>query len=111
METRIMSKQIKEAHEQGLLPNAVKPEVKPPPLYKVVLLNDDYTPMDFVVEVLQRFFAMNGEQATIVMWQVHMQGKGVCGVYSHDIAETKVSQVNEYTKGHEHPLLCKMEKA
>ena len=105
-----MSKSIKEANDQGLMPGVAKPELRQPPMYKVVIINDDYTPMDFVVEVLQKFFAMSGEQATVTMWQVHMQGKGICGVFSHDIAETKVSQVNGYAKGHEHPLLCQMEK-
>ena len=106
-----MNSQIREAYDQGLMPDTAKPEVKRPPLYKVVLLNDDYTPMDFVVEVLQKFFAMSGERAAIVMWQVHKQGKGICGVFSRDIAETKVSQVNRYARGYEHPLLCQMEKA
>ena len=82
-----------------------------PPLYKVMLLNDDYTPMDFVVEVLQRFFRMDLEKATQVMLAVHYDGKGICGVYTADIAETKVDQVNRYARKHEHPLLCIMEQA
>ena len=88
-----------------------KPELKRPPLYQVYLLNDDYTPMDFVVEVLMQFFLMSEQDATQVMLQVHHQGKGVCGIYTRDIAETKVMQVLEYARNHEHPLLCRMERA
>lgn len=88
-----------------------KPRLKQPPLYRVVLLNDDYTPMEFVVEVLQRFFNMDRAQATQVMLHVHTQGKGVCGVYSYDVAETKVSEVNDYARQHDHPLLCTMEES
>lgn len=86
-------------------------ELQPPPMYKVVLNNDDYTPMDFVVEILQKFFRMNLEQATEVMLAVHYQGKGVCGIYTAEIAETKVAQVNEYAREYQHPLLCSMEQA
>ena len=82
---------------------------KPPPLYKVLLLNDDFTPMDFVVQVLQKFFAMNREQATRVMLQVHQKGVGVCGVYPRDIAASKVAQVSAYAREHQHPLACVME--
>ncbi|MBY5991689.1 ATP-dependent Clp protease adapter ClpS [Ferrimonas balearica] len=85
--------------------------VEPPPLYKVVLNNDDYTPMEFVVEVLTKFFTLTHEQATEVMLTVHYQGKGVCGVFTHDVAETKAAQVNRYAREHEHPLLCSTEKA
>jgi len=88
-----------------------KPALKRPPRYKVFLLNDDFTPMDFVVDVLERFFHMSREKATIVMFQVHSQGSGVCGVFTYDIAETKVALVNEYSQQNEHPLLCQMEKA
>ena len=86
-----------------------KPELKKPPLYKVILLNDDYTPMEFVVEVLETIFRMNREQATQVMLTVHTQGKGVCGIYTRDIAETKMNQVNQYSREHQHPLLCELE--
>lgn len=85
------------------------PAVKVPKKYKVILLNDDYTPMDFVVDVLKRFFRLNEELATQIMLQVHILGKGVCGIYTRDIAETKVAQVNDYARSHEHPLLCTME--
>ena len=88
-----------------------KTKIQPPKMYKVLMLNDDYTPMDFVVEVLQRFFNMDLDKATHVMLAVHFEGKGVCGVYTADIAETKVDQVNRYARKHEHPLLCTMEQA
>ena len=84
--------------------------LQPPPMYKVILNNDDYTPMDFVVEVLQRFFAMDEEKASQVMMAVHYQGKGVCGRFTAEIAETKVAQVNQYARLHQHPLLCSMEQ-
>lgn len=95
----------------GLVLQEARPKLKRPPLYKVVLLNDDYTPMEFVVQILEQFFAMNREKATQVMLHVHTRGKGICGVYTHDIAETKVAQVNEYSRKHNHPLLCAMEEA
>lgn len=85
------------------------PEVHVPRKFKVILLNDDYTPMDFVVQVLKRFFRLNEELATQVMLQVHVFGKGVCGVYTRDIAETKVAEVNAFSRSNEHPLLCTME--
>jgi ATP-dependent Clp protease adaptor protein ClpS len=88
-----------------------RPELKPPRQFKVVLMNDDYTPMEFVVEVLENFFGMDREKATRVMLHVHTRGKGVCGVFSRDVAETKVAQVNEYARHHQHPLLCAMEEA
>ena len=75
------------------------------------MLNDDYTPMEFVVQVLESIFGMNREKATQVMLHVHTRGRGVCGVYTKDIAETKVSQVNDYARSHQHPLLCTMEEA
>lgn len=88
-----------------------KPKLKRPPLYKVVLINDDYTPMEFVVHVLENFFNMNREKATRIMLHVHTRGKGICGIYTRDIAETKVYQVNEYSRACQHPLLCAMEEA
>jgi ATP-dependent Clp protease adaptor protein ClpS len=97
-------------HDYGLALETAKPEVARPPLYKVLLLNDDFTPMDFVVEVLQVFFAMNREKATQVMLHVHTRGKGVCGVFTREVAETKVTQVNDFSKHHQHPLLCTMEQ-
>ena len=99
----------KEDSGGGLALEESKPELKKPPLFKVVLINDDYTPMEFVVEVLEIFFRMNREQATHVMLTVHTQGKGVCGIFTRDIAETKAAQVNQYAREHEHPLLCEIE--
>lgn len=86
-----------------------KPELKRPPMYKVLLINDDYTPMEFVVHILENFFSMDRTKATQVMLTVHTQGKGLCGIYSRDVAETKVNQVNGYSRRHQHPLLCTME--
>jgi ATP-dependent Clp protease adaptor protein ClpS len=97
--------------DEGLALDEAKPKLKKPPLYKVVLLNDDYTPMDFVVEVLQTFFALSREKAVQIMLQVHTRGQGVCGVYTYDIAETKVAQVNDFSRENQHPLKCTMEKA
>ncbi len=87
-----------------------KPRTKRPPLYKVLLLNDDYTPMEFVVAVLERFFGMNHAQAFEIMLTVHKKGVAVVGVFSHEIAETKVSQVMDFARRHQHPLQCTMEK-
>ena len=92
---------------------ALEPErqrIKPPPLYKVMLLNDDYTPMDFVVVVLEKFFRMSREQATLVMLKVHRQGRGICGVFPRDLATTKVEQVGAFARQHQHPLACVMEE-
>lgn len=85
------------------------PQLKRPPMYKVVMLNDDYTPMEFVVETLELFFGANRERATQLMLQVHTQGKAICGVYTRDIAETKAAQVNQFARDHQHPLLCEIE--
>ena len=95
--------------ERGLAVEESKPELKRPRMYKVLLLNDDYTPMDFVVHILEKFFSMERHKATQVMLAVHTEGKGVCGTYTRDIAESKVTQVNTYSRRHEHPLLCTME--
>ncbi len=105
-----MSDQTSSEHDGGLAVQELKPELKPPKMYKVILLNDDYTPMDFVVEVLESFFRMNREQATRVMMNVHVKGAGVCGVFTRDIAETKVEQVNDFARNNQHPLLCAMEE-
>ncbi|MCU0766808.1 MAG: ATP-dependent Clp protease adapter ClpS [Gammaproteobacteria bacterium] len=95
----------------GLEVEQARPKVQKPPLYKVLLLNDDYTPMEFVVQVLERFFRMDRVRATQVMLHVHTRGLGVCGVFARDVAETKVAQVNDYSRSHQHPLLCTMEEA
>jgi ATP-dependent Clp protease adaptor protein ClpS len=95
---------------EGVLLEPKKAKLKPPPLFKVVLLNDDYTPMEFVVAVLQRFFSMTREQATQVMLKVHREGMGICGVYPKDVATTKVEQVVAYARKYQHPLQCVMEE-
>ena len=89
---------------------ARRAKTKPPPMFKVLLLNDDYTPMDFVVGVLQRFFSLSRERATQVMLKVHREGMGVCGIFPRDVAATKVEQVKSYAKQHQHPLQCVMEE-
>ncbi len=88
-----------------------QPRLKRPPMFKVLLLNDDFTPMEFVVLVLKHFFGMNEEKATQIMLHVHTRGIGVCGVFSRDVAETKVQQVSDFSRKHQHPLLCTMEEA
>ncbi len=100
-------------HTFGLAVQEAKPDVaiERPPLYQVVLLNDDFTPMEFVVVVLETFFSMDRERATQIMLHVHTRGKGVCGVFTREVAETKVTQVNEFSRSHQHPLLCTMEKS
>ncbi|GIU29281.1 ATP-dependent Clp protease adapter ClpS [Shewanella colwelliana] len=89
----------------------VESEIAPPSMYKVILNNDDYTPMDFVIEVLQLFFKKNEQEATDIMLAIHHQGKGICGVFPFGIAETKVAQVNQFARQNQHPLLCSLEKA
>lgn len=98
-----------EDHIHDLVVEVGKPKLQLPRMYKVILMNDDYTTMDFVIEVLQFFFHMDARSATQVMWQVHNQGCGICGVFNRDIAETKVAMVNDYSRKHENPLLCTME--
>ncbi len=93
----------------GLAVKPSKPELKRPPMYKVLLLNDDFTPMDFVVHILEIYFAMDRHKATQVMLSVHTEGKGLCGIFTRDIAETKVAQVNDYSRQNQHPLLSSME--
>lgn len=109
-----MSDRKHENQEQGSYDLAVeeaRPKVKQPPLYRVVLINDDYTPMEFVVDILESVFGMERTRATQVMLEVHTKGKGVCGVYNFEIAETKVAQVMSIAKQHQHPLLCTMEES
>jgi len=101
----------KEQPGQGLVVEEAAPRLAKPPLYQVLLINDDYTPMDFVIEILKLFFGMSHDRATQVMLHVHTRGKGVCGVFTYEIAETKVAQVNEFSRQNEHPLKCTMEKA
>lgn len=87
-----------------------RPKVERPPMYRVFLVNDDYTPMDFVVDVIMRFFELSEPEATLIMLQVHKNGRGNCGVFSRDIAETKVNLVNGFSRSNGQPLLCQMEK-
>jgi ATP-dependent Clp protease adaptor protein ClpS len=105
-----MSNEQEHRDGDGLALKEAKPELKEPSMYKVFLLNDDFTPMEFVVTLLEKLFGMDREKATRVMLLVHSQGKGICGIYTYEIAETKVAQVNEYAQRHKHPLLCSMEK-
>ena len=109
---KIMANENEHEHDsgRGLALETAKPEVARPPLFQVLLLNDDFTPMDFVVEVLRGFFSLDQEQAVQVMLHVHTRGRGVCGVFTREVAETKVTHVNEYSRSHQHPLLCTMEK-
>lgn len=97
-------------HHNGAVLAPERAKTKHPPMYRVILFNDDYTTMDFVVEVLQRFFSINRERALQIMLKVHNEGSAVCGVYSRDVAETKVVQVTEFAKQHGHPLRCSMEE-
>ena len=106
-----ISGEMANQQQDGGLLEAEKTRVKPPPLFKVLLLNDDYTPMDFVVVVLQTVFAMSREKATQVMLQVHREGMGVCGTYVREIAAAKVDQVIDLARQHQHPLQCTMEEA
>ncbi len=98
-------------YDGGLAVEVDKPKLKPPKQYKVIVINDDFTPMEFVVQVLTMFFAMDDAKATRVMMAVHTKGKGICGIFSHEIAETKVDQVNEFSRMNQHPLMCTMEEA
>lgn len=108
-----MSEMSRPVLENGLVVAEVEtsPKVKKPSMYLVILLNDEFTPMDFVVVVLMEFFAKTLMLATQIMLQVHYQGRGVCGVYTREIAETKVALVNAYARSHDYPLLCTMEIA
>jgi ATP-dependent Clp protease adaptor protein ClpS len=99
------------APDHGVVVEESKPITKQPPLFRVVLLNDDYTPMEFVVEVLERFFSLDRPNATRIMLEVHTRGKGVCGVFTYEIAETKVAQVTGYARDNQHPLMCTLEES
>ena len=102
-----------DAHEDdasGLAVQEARPKLQAPPMYKVILFNDDYTPMDFVVEILEGFFNMDREKATRVMLTIHTEGEATCGIYTRDVAETKAAQVIDYAQQNQHPLLCRIEK-
>lgn len=103
----------KEQHisDDGLALQEAKPQLKRPAQFKVLLLNDDYTPMDFVIHILQNFFSMTNEKATQIMLHVHTRGVGVCGVFTRDIAETKVTLVNQFARENQQPLKCTLEEA
>lgn len=105
-----MTERTDNNHDDDLALQEAKPKVKRPPEYKVMLLNDDFTPMEFVVHILESFFSMNREKATQIMLHVHTRGMGVCGIFSRDIAETKVELVNSYSRENSHPLKCVMEE-
>ena len=105
-----MSNQNNIEYQYDLEVREGKAKLKPPSMYKVVMINDDYTPMEFVIEVLEKFFSMNRERASEVMMKVHVQGKAICGTYTAEVAETKVAQVNQYARQNEHPLMCTMEQ-
>ena len=96
--------------ESGLAVAPAKPELKKPSMYRVLMVNDDYTPMDFVIEVLTKFFGLDMEKATQIMLAVHTQGKGVCGIFTRDVAETKAAQVIQFARENQHPLMCDVEK-
>jgi ATP-dependent Clp protease adaptor protein ClpS len=106
-----MSKWKELIDDQEVLEEEVVEQFEKPPMYTVILLNDDYTPMDFVIDVLCKFFNMNADQATDIMLEIHYKGKGRCGTFTSEIAETKVDQVCQYALENEHPLHCTMEKA
>jgi ATP-dependent Clp protease adaptor protein ClpS len=103
-------KTIQLPNNDGTALEEARPKLKRPPLFRVILLNDDYTPMEFVVSVLESVFGLDRTTATRVMLEVHHQGKGICGVYTYEIAETKVAQVMGLAQQHQHPLLCTMEE-
>lgn len=97
-------------HQDNSLLEPKRTQLAPPPLYKVLLLNDDFTPMDFVIVVLQKFFGLDREHATRIMLKVHTEGRGICGIFPRDVAATKVEQVTSFARHHQHPLACVMEE-
>ena len=111
MDARAQAQKTAPRRDGDMLVQEAKPELKRPPMFQVIMLNDDYTPMEFVVEVLQRFFGMGREQATRIMLAVHTEGRAACGTYPRDIAETKAAQVNHHAREHQHPLVCENEAA
>ena len=107
----VMSKDDEDKKDiDGNIKLATKPKTKTPPLYRVLMMNDDYTPMEFVIEVLEKFFQKNREEATQIMLHVHQRGVGICGIYAYDLAETKAMQVMNYARKYEHPLQVQLEK-
>lgn len=110
-EVRAAGEPSPSAPEGDLAVQETRPQLAPPPRYKVVIMNDDYTPMDFVVEILESFFSMDREKATRVMLTIHTEGQATVGIYSRDVAETKAAQVVDYAQQNQHPLLCRVEPA
>jgi ATP-dependent Clp protease adaptor protein ClpS len=110
-EIRAQGGPAEDAPEGDLVVQETRPQLAPPPMYKVVIMNDDYTPMDFVVEVLESFFNMDREKATRVMLTIHTEGQATVGIYTRDVAETKAAQVVDYAQQNQHPLLCRVEQA
>jgi ATP-dependent Clp protease adaptor protein ClpS len=106
----VPDKRKTEGHPTTGVATKVRAKTKKPSMYKVLMLNDDYTPMEFVVHVLERFFSKNHEEAVRIMLHVHHRGVGVCGVFTYEVAETKVNQVMELARQHQHPLQCTIEK-
>lgn len=104
-----MNTELETKKELELVVQEAKPQLKEPSMYQVIMHNDDFSPMEFVVAVLEIFFNMDRTIATQIMYEVHIKGKAICGVFSKDVAETKVNQVIEYARSHEHPLLCSLE--
>jgi len=102
---------MSERNEESTVVEHEAAQTVPPPMFQVVLLNDDFTPMEFVVAILQRFFGKGREQATQIMLRVHHEGRGICGVYPKDVAAAKVDQVCSFSRQHQHPLQCVMEEA
>jgi|TARA_B100001540_G_scaffold280624_1_gene270132 ATP-dependent Clp protease adaptor protein ClpS len=96
--------------DDGVAVEEAKPDLAPPPMYQILMLDDDFTPMEFVVDVLQMFFGMNREKATQIMLTVHTQGKASCGTFTKDVAETKVAQVIQFARENQHPLMCEVER-
>ncbi|MEL0106032.1 MAG: ATP-dependent Clp protease adapter ClpS [Rhodospirillales bacterium] len=103
-------KPIDDDHNETGVATKSRPKTKKPAMYKVLMLNDDYTPMEFVVHVLERFFSKSHEEATQIMLHVHQRGVGICGVFTYEVAETKVTQVMDLARQHQHPLQCTIEK-
>ena len=101
--------EVERGNDSNLALQESEPKLKRPPMYNVILLNDDYTPMEFVVHILERFFRMSVHQATHVMLTVHTEGKGIAGTFTCEVAESKMNQVNRYSREHQHPLLCTIE--
>lgn len=110
-EIRVAGEPLPSVPEGDLAIQETRPQLAPPPRYKVVIMNDDYTPMDFVVEVLESFFNMDREKATRVMLTIHTEGQATVGIYTRDVAETKAAQVVDYAQQNQHPLLCRVEQA